>query len=155
MPVLVVRFKSSRDPSFEQFQIELTYKNGAKRVTTRLPVIDVIPIFSAVFMRFNFVGRSEIACLLNLSPGTIKVYQRKKWIEGVHFIRVNSRVTRFNFQLIEDWLHNINDDLAHQKAIEACQSSQLSNQRKVRQCKALSAVREEKWGLSKLAILVE
>ncbi len=41
VPVLVVRFKSSKDLSFEQFQVELTYKNGAKRVTTRLPVIDV------------------------------------------------------------------------------------------------------------------
>ena len=41
VPVLVVRFKSSRDASFEQFQVELTYKNGAKRVTTRLPVIDI------------------------------------------------------------------------------------------------------------------
>jgi hypothetical protein len=27
--------------SFEHFQVELSYKNGAKRVTTRLPVIDV------------------------------------------------------------------------------------------------------------------
>lgn len=41
VPVLVVRFKGVTEVSFEQFQVELTYKNGAKRVTTRLPVIDV------------------------------------------------------------------------------------------------------------------
>jgi len=41
VPVLVVRFKVGTEVGFEQFQVELTYKNGAKRVTTRLPVIDV------------------------------------------------------------------------------------------------------------------
>ena len=41
VPVLVVRFKSNKDASFEQFQVELIYKNGAKRVTTRLPVMDI------------------------------------------------------------------------------------------------------------------
>jgi len=41
VPVLVVRLKNSKESTLEQFQIELTYKNGAKRITTRLPVIDV------------------------------------------------------------------------------------------------------------------
>lgn len=82
-------------------------------------------------MEFDLVSRCEIARLLRLSPGTIKVYQRKNWLEGVHFIRINSRVTRFNLQLIEDWLHNINDGQAHQRAIEAYQSTRLSNRRRV------------------------
>jgi PglZ domain len=41
VPVLLIRFKPSKDQSFEQFQVELTYKNGAKRITTRLPIVDV------------------------------------------------------------------------------------------------------------------
>ena len=41
VPVLVVRLSGGKTNTLEQFQIDLTYKNGAKRITTRLPVIDV------------------------------------------------------------------------------------------------------------------
>jgi hypothetical protein len=41
VPVLVVRLDSAREGGFELVQVELSYKNGAKRITTRLPVIDV------------------------------------------------------------------------------------------------------------------
>lgn len=41
VPVLVVRLSGRKAEGFEHFQVELSYKNGAKRVTTRLPVIDV------------------------------------------------------------------------------------------------------------------
>jgi hypothetical protein len=41
VPVLVVQLERARQDGFEKIQIELSYKNGAKRITTRLPVIDV------------------------------------------------------------------------------------------------------------------
>ncbi|MGB3310944.1 MAG: hypothetical protein WBG32_16550 [Nodosilinea sp.] len=39
-------------------------------------------------------------------------------IEGVHWVRVNSRCIRYNLELINDWLHNRHDPAAHQRAIE-------------------------------------
>jgi len=36
-------------PSFAKVAIELTYKNGAKRITTRLPVIEVVLIAVDMF----------------------------------------------------------------------------------------------------------
>ncbi len=41
VPVLVVRLDNTREVDFEQLQVELNYKNGAKRIVTLLPVIDV------------------------------------------------------------------------------------------------------------------
>ncbi|WP_228040979.1 hypothetical protein [Nodosilinea sp. LEGE 07088] len=52
-------------------------------------------------------------------------------IEGVHWVRVNSRCIRYNLELIKDWLHNRHDPAAHQRAIEIYQASLLSNQRKI------------------------
>ncbi|MGG6239389.1 hypothetical protein [Leptolyngbya sp. KIOST-1] len=52
-------------------------------------------------------------------------------IEGVHWVRVNSRCIRYNLELIKDWLHNRHDPVAHQRAIEIYQASLLSNQRKI------------------------
>ncbi|MEO0375351.1 MAG: hypothetical protein AAF329_12155 [Cyanobacteria bacterium P01_A01_bin.17] len=51
-------------------------------------------------------------------------------VEGIHWVRVNSRCIRYNLELIQDWLHNRHDPAAHQRAIEIYQASLLSNQRK-------------------------
>jgi tRNA(His) 5'-end guanylyltransferase len=52
-------------------------------------------------------------------------------IEGIHWVRMNSRCIRYNLELIKDWLHNRHDPAAHQRAIEIYQASLLSNQRKI------------------------
>ncbi|MEM6432604.1 MAG: hypothetical protein AAF773_01910 [Cyanobacteria bacterium P01_D01_bin.115] len=68
---------------------------------------------------------------LNLSSTTLKKYRLQGLlVEGIHWVRVNSRCTRYNLELIQDWLHNRQDPAAHQRAIEIYQASLLSNQRK-------------------------
>jgi len=41
VPVLLVRLESEEPQNLEQFQVELSYKKGSKRITTRLPRINV------------------------------------------------------------------------------------------------------------------
>jgi len=41
VPVLVVRLDSEPSEKLEQFQVELSYKRGSKRITTRLPRIEL------------------------------------------------------------------------------------------------------------------
>jgi predicted site-specific integrase-resolvase len=77
----------------------------------------------------NFVSRQEISQRLGISAGTLKRYRLGgRLIEGLHWVRLNSRCTRYNFELIRDWLQNRDDRAAHQRAIEVYQASLLSNQ---------------------------
>lgn len=41
VPVITVRLKQNTQPQLAAAKISLTYKNGAKRITTRLPVVDL------------------------------------------------------------------------------------------------------------------
>ncbi|NMF85818.1 hypothetical protein, partial [Nodosilinea sp. P-1105] len=50
------------------------------------------------------------------------------WIEGIHWVRINSRCVRYNLELIQDWLHNRENPAAHLQAIETYQKGLLSNQ---------------------------
>jgi len=80
---------------------------------------------------FRFVGKQEIAALTGLSCETLKQYRLTgRWIEGIHWIKLNSRVVRYNFFLIKDWVQNHNNPQIHQRAIEAYLSSLPSNQKK-------------------------
>ncbi|MEL6263585.1 MAG: hypothetical protein AAFR12_21275 [Cyanobacteria bacterium J06626_6] len=77
-----------------------------------------------------FVSKRKASECLNLSSSTLKKYRRNgEWIEGLHWVRINSRCIRYNLELIKDWLHNRNDPVAHLKAIETYQRSLLSNQK--------------------------
>ncbi|NEQ46924.1 MAG: hypothetical protein F6K00_26630 [Leptolyngbya sp. SIOISBB] len=79
----------------------------------------------------QFVSKQEALRCLNLSSTTLKKYRLQGLlVEGIHWVRVNSRCTRYNLELIQDWLHNRHDPAAHQRAIEIYQASLLSNQRK-------------------------
>jgi hypothetical protein len=49
-------------------------------------------------------------------PGTDVNYG---WIEGVHFVRLNSSSVRYNLTLLQDWLMNRHNPLAHHRAVEA------------------------------------
>ncbi|MEO0538613.1 MAG: hypothetical protein AAF215_32720 [Cyanobacteria bacterium P01_A01_bin.123] len=80
-----------------------------------------------------FVSKRQATECLNLSSSTLKKYRLQgDWIEGIHWVRINSRCIRYNLELIRDWLHNRQNPAAHLRAIEAYQASLLSNQRRVR-----------------------
>ncbi|MGD9975627.1 MAG: hypothetical protein AB7S77_21430 [Desulfatirhabdiaceae bacterium] len=49
VPVLVVKLESVSQPDVRHFSVELTYKEGAKRITTRRPVVEVIPWAEGLF----------------------------------------------------------------------------------------------------------
>ena len=80
-------------------------------------------------MDCNFVSRQEITQRLSISATTLKRYRLSgRLIEDIHWVRLNSRCTRYNFELICDWLQNQNNWRVHQRAIEVYQASLLSNQ---------------------------
>jgi len=79
----------------------------------------------------QFVSKQEAIQALKLSGTTLRRYRvQGVLIEGIHWVRVNSRCIRYNLELIQDWLHNRHDPIAHQRAIHIYQSSLLSNQKK-------------------------
>ena len=80
-----------------------------------------------------FASKRTASECLNLSHSTLKKYRLEgDWIEGVHWVRINSRCVRYNIELIKDWLHNRHDPIAHQRAIDHYQASLLSNQRQTK-----------------------
>jgi len=79
----------------------------------------------------QFVSKREAIESLKLSGTTLRRYRvQGLLIEGLHFVRVNSRCIRYNLDLVKDWLHNRHDPEAHQRAIDIYQESLLSNQKK-------------------------
>jgi CHAD domain-containing protein len=77
-----------------------------------------------------FISKRQASECLNLSSTTLKKYRLNgEWIEGLHWVRINSRCVRYNLELIKDWLHNRADPTAHLRAIEAYQRDLLSNQK--------------------------
>lgn len=51
VPILVARLDASGQPDVRKVQVEVSYKNGAKRITTRLPVIEVILVSDDMFLQ--------------------------------------------------------------------------------------------------------
>jgi hypothetical protein len=79
----------------------------------------------------RFASKQEASQYLKLSGTTLKRYRLQGLlIEGIHWVRLNSRCIRYNLDLIQDWLQNRHDPIAHQRAIEVYQASLLSNQKK-------------------------
>ena len=77
----------------------------------------------------QFVNKKNACEQLNLSGSTLKKYRLQgDWVEGIHWVRSNSRCTRYNIELIKDWLHNRNNPVAHERAIALYQQTLLSNQ---------------------------
>jgi len=77
----------------------------------------------------------QMATALAMSPTTIRKYKREM-IEGVHFVKPNSRLVRYRKELVLDFFQNYNDPIAHQAAIDQFLASQPSNQPKKRGRKA-------------------
>jgi hypothetical protein len=79
-----------------------------------------------------FVTKRQLAQYLNLSTDTLKRYRLQgEWLEGIHWVRINSRCVRYNLELIKDWLHNRNHPTAHRRAIKTYQKSSFSYPKKV------------------------
>jgi tRNA(His) 5'-end guanylyltransferase len=96
---------------------------------------------SEVHMIYKFVPKQQALAQLKLSSTTLKNYRRAGfWIEDIHWVRINSRCVRYNLELIQDWLRNRQDPIAHQQAIAIDQASVLSNQRKPRQSANTSGI---------------
>jgi len=51
VPVLVARLDTVGHTELRKVEVELSYKNGAKRITTRLPVIEVILVADDMFLQ--------------------------------------------------------------------------------------------------------
>ena len=78
-----------------------------------------------------FVSKRKATECLNLSGSTLKKYRLNgEWIEGLHWVCLNSRCVRYNLQLIQDWLHNRRNPEAHKRAIMAYQQQLLSSEKK-------------------------
>ncbi|MBE9140374.1 hypothetical protein IQ254_24770 [Nodosilinea sp. LEGE 07088] len=81
-----------------------------------------------------FVNKRQASECLSLSGSTLKKYRLNgEWIEGVHWVRINSRCVRYNLDLLKDWVQNRGNPNAHLKAIQTYQQGLLSNQRRKRQ----------------------
>lgn len=79
----------------------------------------------------HFVDKREVSRYVKLSGTTLKRYRLQGLlIEGIHWVRINSRCIRYNLDLIQDWFQNRHDPNAHQRAIEVYQANLLSNQKK-------------------------
>lgn len=80
-----------------------------------------------------FVSKRQATECLNLSGSTLKKYRLNgEWIEGIHWVRLNSRCVRYNLELIQDWLHNRENPTVHMRAILAYQQQLLSNQKRTK-----------------------
>jgi hypothetical protein len=51
-----------------------------------------------------------------------------RWREGLHFVRDEVGDRLYNLTLIADWIANINDPVAHERACESYLASLPSNQ---------------------------
>jgi hypothetical protein len=78
-----------------------------------------------------FVDKYQASEIVGLSPDTLKRERLLgNLIEGIHYVKLNSRTIRYNSDLLKDWIQNRHDQLAHQRAIEIYQSGLMSGKKK-------------------------
>ena len=76
-----------------------------------------------------YSSKKEIIQQTGFSASSLKRFRLSgNWIEGIHWVRVGSRKTLYNRELILDWIATQNNAKAHQKAIESYLSQLPSNQ---------------------------
>lgn len=84
-----------------------------------------------------FCAKKEIIEQTGFSASSLKRFRLSgSWVEGIHWVRVGTRKTLYNRELILDWIANQNNLQAHQQAIESYLASLPSNQPKKRGRKA-------------------
>ena len=79
----------------------------------------------------TFINKQEVCKLLDISDRSLVRYREKYWLLGAHYVKPVQKIL-YNRELIEDWLVNRHNPVAHQRAIDAYQASLLSNQPKRR-----------------------
>jgi hypothetical protein len=81
---------------------------------------------------YTFGTKHQASALIGLSPETLKKYRLidQTLLEGIHWVKLNSRTIRYNLTLLLDWMENRSDPTAHQRAIEQYLITKLSNQKK-------------------------
>ena len=84
----------------------------------------------------NWVNKNVAAQIAGISTHTLKLYRKRYWTLGIHFQYLNSRTIRYHEGLLRDWVANISDPQAHQRAIQVYLDSLLSNQQKRRNRKS-------------------
>jgi hypothetical protein len=81
--------------------------------------------------QFDFVTKYEISRLTGLAPATLKHYRLSGRLkEGIHWVKLNPRVIRYNRLLVRDWIQNQDKPHLHQRAIESYLRSLLSYEKK-------------------------
>jgi hypothetical protein len=100
--------------------------------------LDTPPSKCSVGRYSRLVNKHEASAVLGISPETLKKYRlqdNSTLIEGIHYHVWNSRVIRYNPELLADWGINRNNPLAHRQVIDAYLRSLPSNQSKGRRRK--------------------
>ncbi len=77
----------------------------------------------------TFISKQDVCELLQVSERTLARYRAEYWYRGIHYVQPVQK-TRYNKELIEDWMVNRHDYSAHLRAIEAYQATLPSNQPK-------------------------
>ncbi len=92
VPVLTVQLKAKGQPAVTQALVKLSYKNGATKVTTRVPVIEVTVDAADMFSvdsafeilleahdaKGNVVGEARAGGAVNAATGTLTLHARDK-----------------------------------------------------------------------------
>jgi len=87
VPVITMQLKASSQPSLHQASVTMSYKNGAKAITTRMPVIDLSIETAELFSRENdfeilleahdsrgeVVGEAKAGGVVNPATGTLSL----------------------------------------------------------------------------------
>jgi len=87
VPVLAIRLRQDKQPDLTKATVSLLYKNGAKRITTRLPVVEILVETADMFSlaadleilleahdrKGNVVGEAKPGGPVNAATGTVAV----------------------------------------------------------------------------------
>jgi len=80
----------------------------------------------------NQDGLTKLFGLTSDQIRSLRLDPTSGWREGIHFTRPSQRAVLYNTELIHDWLANVNDPVAHSRAIDAYLSSLPSNSGRVK-----------------------
>lgn len=92
VPVITMQLKATAQPAVHQVTVNMTYKNGAKKITTRMPVIDLVVESADIFSVDNsfeilleahnskgdVVGEAKAAGVVNPATGTLMLKPGEK-----------------------------------------------------------------------------
>lgn len=85
---------------------------------------------------YPLVTKHQVRQQLSISDGTLKTWRLGKGdrapvlIEGIHWVRIGTRDTRYNLALLHDFVVNRNAPELHEQAIEHYLSQLPSSQRR-------------------------